>query len=55
MGGVWYVVRYTACVFVSVFDAKYLGNYGRYGVVYYWESIREVARQNRMATSLMKT
>ena len=30
--------RPTSCgVVVSVFDAKYLGNYGRYGVVYYWD------------------
>jgi len=45
----------TSRVSVSAFDAKYLGNYGRWGVVvYYCEPIGiNSGRQNRVVTSLM--
>ena len=47
--GVWYVVR--ACDYVSVFDAKYLWNYGDRGyLLSEMGAYRKVAGQNRSVT-----
>jgi len=45
--------RVRACLCVR-FDAKYIGNYGRYGMgLFTIGSIYEVVRQNRMVMSVM--